>query len=225
MSRMYALLLFGLIICAAHVAGYSSNDYALQFSTTGVSDYVNIWGMPGLSQFTVCLWMKSSSSNEGTPFSYAVNGQENELLLYNYGSFELCIGGQCRSTGVSANDGLWHHICVTWRNSDGRLQFYKDGTLHYHTINLNTGYTIKSGGSLVLGQEQDTLGGSFDPNQSFVGLLNGVNVWNTVLSATVIRSLSTACLSGSGDVYSWSDFRDAIKGNTGLVVPSNCSPR
>ena len=77
----------------------------------------------------------------------------------------------------------------------------------------------------MLGQDQDTLGGSFDPSQSFVGLLNGVNVWKTVLSASVIQSLSTSCLSGSGDVYSWSDFRDGIKGNTGLVIPSNCSPR
>ena len=126
---------------------------------------------------------------------------------------------------MSANDGVWHHICVTWRNSDGRLQIYKDGSLHFHGISLNTGYTIKSGGSLVLGQEQDTPGGSFDPNQSFVGLLNGVNVWKTVLSASEIQSLSTSCLSGSGDVYSWSDFRDGIKGNTGLVIPSNCSPR
>ncbi|XP_068679517.1 neuronal pentraxin-2-like [Montipora foliosa] len=225
MSRIYALLLFGLIICAAHVAGYSSNDYALQFLTPGVSDYVNIWGMPGLSQVTVCLWMKSNSSNVGVPFSYAVNGEDDELLLYNYGSFDLCIGGQCRSTGVSANDGFWHHICMTWRNSDGRLQFYKDGSLHYQRIHLRRGYTIKSGGSLVLGQEQDRPGGSFDPYQSFVGLLNGVNVWKTVLSASMIQSLSTSCLSGSGNMYSWSDFRDAIKGNTGLTIPSNCLPR
>ncbi|XP_068679518.1 neuronal pentraxin-2-like [Montipora foliosa] len=225
MPRIYALLLFGLIICTAHVAGYTSTDYALQFSSSGVSDYVNIWGMPSLTQFTVCLWMKSSSSNKGTPFSYAVNGQANELLLLDYGSFDLWIGGQSRSTRVSANDGLWHHICVTWRNSDGGWHIYKDGLLQHHTINLSRGYTIKSGGSLVLGQEQDGLGGSFDRKQSFVGLLNGVNVWNTVLSASVIQSLSTSCLSGSGNVYSWSDFRDGIKGNTGLVIPSNCSPR
>ena len=79
----------------------------------------------------------------------------------------------------------------------------------------------------MLGQEQDGLGGSFDWRQSFVGLLTGVNVWNRVLSASVIHSLSIArsCLSGSGNVYSWSDFRDGIKGNTGLVIPSNCSPR
>ena len=126
---------------------------------------------------------------------------------------------------MSANDGYWHHICVTWTNSNGGWHIYKDGVLHHHSINFRRGYTIKSGGSLVLGQEQDGLGGSFDWRQSFVGLLTGVNVWNRVLSASVIQSLSRSCLSGTGNVYSWTDFRDGIKGNTGLVIPSNCSAR
>ncbi|XP_068679818.1 neuronal pentraxin-2-like [Montipora foliosa] len=225
MFTIYASLLFGLMICAAHVAGYSLNNYALQFSSIGVNDYVNIWGMPSLSRFTVCLWMRSSSLNDGTPFSYAVNGQHNELLLFDYGSFSLYIGGEGRTTRVSANDGYWHHICVTWTNSNGGWHIYKDGVLQHHSINFKRGYIIKSGGSLVLGQEQDTLGGSFQLHQRFVGLLTGVNVWKTVLSASVIQSLSRSCFSGLGNVYSWSDFRDAIKGNTGLVVPSNCSPR
>ena len=50
-------------------------DYALNFPTGGVSDFVNIWGMLSLTQWTVCLWMKTlDTSNEGTPFSYAVPG-------------------------------------------------------------------------------------------------------------------------------------------------------
>ena len=126
---------------------------------------------------------------------------------------------------MSANDGRWHHICVTWTNSNGGWHIYKDGVLHHHSINFRRGYTIKSKGSLVLGQEQDSLGGKFDSNQRFLGLLTGVNVWKTVLSASVIRNLSRSCFHGFGNVYRWSDFRDAIKGNTGLVVPSNCSPR
>ena len=38
--------------------------------------------------------MKSSASNAGTPFSYAVPGQVNELLIHNYNDFELWIGGE-----------------------------------------------------------------------------------------------------------------------------------
>ena len=50
--------------------------------------------MPSLNVFTVCFWMKSSASNKGTPFSYAVQGEDNELLLFNYKDFDLRIGGE-----------------------------------------------------------------------------------------------------------------------------------
>ncbi|KAL9965278.1 hypothetical protein ACROYT_G029053 [Oculina patagonica] len=188
------------------------SDYALYFPNKGVTDYVNIWGMRSLTQFTVCFWMKSSDTNQGTPFSYAVPGRNNELLFY-------------RSVHVNANDGRWHHICASWRNSDGAFQFYKDGALHMHSTGLNKGHIIRGGGSLMLGQEQDSLGGGFESHQSFQGHLTNVNVWSYVLSASAIRSLSKSCHTGSGNVYKWSDFRDGIKGKTAIVIPSPCSPR
>ena len=49
--------------------------------------------MPSLNASTVCFWMKSSASNAGT-FSYAVQGEDNELLLFNYKDFDLRIGGK-----------------------------------------------------------------------------------------------------------------------------------
>jgi len=71
-------------------------DYALHFPRQGVTDYANIWGMRSLTEFTVCFWMKSSATNDGTPFSYAVQGQDNELIIYNHGDFYLYIGGESR---------------------------------------------------------------------------------------------------------------------------------
>lgn len=44
-----------------------------------------------MTEFTVCFWMKSNDSNEGTPFSYAVPEQANELLIINYNSFSVRI--------------------------------------------------------------------------------------------------------------------------------------
>ena len=139
----------------------------------------------------------------------------------NWSYFLYC----CRKLQGSANDGRWHHICVTWRRSDGRWQFYKDGELQTSNTGLSTGRFIQSGGSLVLGQDQDSVGGGFDPSQSFQGSLTNVNVWSRVLSASEINSLSTSCLSGEGDVYRWSDFIYGVKGNTGIVIPPSCFPR
>ena len=74
-----------------------STDFALDFPSKGTSDYVNVSGMPSLTQFTVCFWMKSSDrKNMGTPFSYAVPDEDNELLVFNYRDFHLYIGGKIR---------------------------------------------------------------------------------------------------------------------------------
>ena len=35
---------------------------------------------------------------------------------------------------------------------------------------------------LILGQEQDSVGGSFQANQCFIGELTGVNIWNHVFN-------------------------------------------
>ena len=138
----------------------------------------------------------------------------------NWSYFLYC----CRKVQGSANSGRWHHICMTWRNSDGAWQFYKDGELQTNNTGLSKGHTIQGGGSLVLGQDQDSVGGSFQPHQSFQGSLTNVNVWSYILSASAIKSMSKSCLSGEGNVYKWSDFIYGVKGKTVVVIPSSCSP-
>ena len=113
---------------------------------------------------------------------------------------------------------------MTWRNSDGLWQFYKDGVLHSQITGLRTGYTVKGGGSLVLGQEQDFVGGGFTSGESFRGSLTNVHVWSYVLWASSIKALSKSCLSGVGNVYKWSDFIYGVKGNAAVVIPSPCYP-
>ena len=68
-------------------------DYALHFPTNDVNDYVNLWAMPSLTQFTVCLWMKSDDIfNEGASFSYAVPGTDIEILILDPRAFDFFIG-------------------------------------------------------------------------------------------------------------------------------------
>ena len=56
------------------------SDYTLEFPKQGVTDYVQIWGMRSLTQFTVCFWLKTTLP-KGTAFSYASNGANNDLLI------------------------------------------------------------------------------------------------------------------------------------------------
>jgi len=224
MYAVYRCVVFGLIFGCVTVSSLS--DYAINFPSTGVTgNFVNIWGMPSLTQFTVCLWMKSSDTIKlGTPFSYAVPGSDNELLIYNYKSFHIWIKGSPKSTSVSANDGKWHHICTSWENTAGSWKFYRDGAVAAKGTGHKTAHVIKSGGSIVLGQEQDSPGGGFDANQSFIGMLTNVNVWDHVLPIAQIEQMSKSCLSGEGNVYKWSDFIHGREGNARVVIPSPCKP-
>ena len=131
-----------------------------------------------------------------------------------------------RKTGISANDGKWHAICVTWNNDFGTHQFFKDGAMEKQETDFKKGYTIKAGGSLVLGQEQDKAGYGFDKDQSFVGNLARVNVWSYVLPTDAIIAFSESCSSNlriRRDVNKWSDFMYGVKGCAAFEIPSSCA--
>ena len=77
----------------------------------------------------------------------------------------------------------------------------------------------------MLGEEQDSLEGGFAKEQSFVGNLFGVNVWDHVISPRNISRMSEACTPEEGNVISWFDFKKShVKGNVTIIEPSSCKP-
>ena len=81
------------------------------------------------------------------------------------------------------------------------------------------GYTIKQGGTLVLGQDSN---GDFEAHQSFQGMLSNVNVWDYLVYNSAIKEMSESCVSAWTDhtVYKWLDF--LREGGATLVKPSPC---
>jgi len=161
---------------------------------------INPMSMP-TGEVSVGFWMKSSDAGVctipggakcGTPFSYAVLGSDNEFLIYDYNNFYISAntaGGFL--TGVPGNDGMWHHIVVTWRASDGEVRIYKDGSLAVGPGTISD-IPITTGGVLVFGQEQELPGDAFDILQSFLGEIDDMKVWNQVLTATEVSAEFTA---------------------------------
>lgn len=64
--------------------------------------------LPELYAFTVCLWLRSrsGSTGQGTPFSYSVPGQANEMVLLEAGHdpMELLINDKVGRAGQSGKD-------------------------------------------------------------------------------------------------------------------------
>ena len=61
---------------------------------------------------------------------------------------------------------------------------------------------------LVLGQDQDCVGGCFDPAQAFQGRLDDVGIWNRALSFDEINDAKNGRAGTSGLVGYW-QFNEA----------------
>ena len=125
-------------------------------------------------------------------------------------------------TGISANDGFWHHICASWENKAGSWKIYKDGVSQAKGSGLKTGHVINTNGILIIGQEQDAFGGGFVFTQCYIGELTDLNMWNRVLNANEVSNLSKSCHGGRGNVKKWSDFKVGIRGDVRVISPSAC---
>ena len=80
-------------------------------------------------------------------------------------------------------DDTWQHVCLTWENTQGVAKLYKDGQFAGQvTNNATENFTLTAGGFLVLGQDQDSIGGGFIRRQTLRGRLASVNMWDKVLS-------------------------------------------
>ena len=126
-------------------------------------------------------------------------------------------------TLIRASDGEWHHICLSWESSSGSWKFYKDGDLEEEGDTFKKDHQIRQGGTLVLGQEQDSVGGGFESSQSFQGMLSHVNLWDSVLPGVRIQEMSKSCGPDDqydGNVYKWLDF--LREGGPKLVKSPTC---
>ncbi|HEY9247222.1 MAG TPA: LamG-like jellyroll fold domain-containing protein, partial [Candidatus Methanoperedens sp.] len=150
----------GKVLGATWTAGIFNNGLSLNGET---NNYVikNPISYFATSEITAELWINTSDKyDSGTLFSYASSFSDNDFRIMDYRNLKIDKGASSVTTGISANDGKWHHIAVTWRNSDDVVKLYKDG-VNVYTGTLAAAKSITSGGSLVLGQDQDFIGGGF----------------------------------------------------------------
>ncbi|XP_055033082.2 neuronal pentraxin-2b isoform X2 [Misgurnus anguillicaudatus] len=187
--------------------------------------------LPEMYAFTVCMWLKSSTSTGspgiGTPFSYGVPGQANEIVLIEWDNspVELIINDKVARLPLSLGDGRWHHVCITWTVRDGVWEAYQDGQRLGSGENLAPWHPIKPGGVLILGQEQDIVGGRFDANQAFVGELSHFNIWDRVLRSTDIVSMANCSSYMPGNVVAWTDSNIEVFGGASKLQLELCEAR
>ena len=203
-----------------------SPDYDLSLQVREVKTYSESKkAVPDLSALTIAFWMRTSDSNPGTVISYATQEaskvQDNALTLQDYAAFNLFVNNLTVYTGLSVNDGQWHHVAVTWESAGGTWHSYKDGVkIRSSAEPFQQGEVISGGGVLILGEEQDELGGGFNTEESFIGDVSQMNIFDYTLSANDIYNLAFSCDYVKGNVASWGDLREQLDGEYRLTDKS-----
>ncbi|MCB1490897.1 MAG: VCBS repeat-containing protein, partial [Rhodobiaceae bacterium] len=182
---------------------------ALILNTTDTDDYAIASNMNDFPSNAITLEMTfsaTSMSSDGAIFaSYAISTQSNDFVLMaknasataawggmstGNDNFAILLGNNGIDFGVSSAayfDGEEHAIAVSFDSSTGTAKLYLDGAL-VSTKTAQQGYTFTAGGSLVFGQEQDSVGGSFDANQIFKGTMDDIRLFNDIRTATEIAA-------------------------------------
>ena len=169
---------------------WSAGKFGNGVSLDGTNDYVSVANPStlnfGTSDFTVALWIKRQATGvEHNIFSKTANaswtsggkemfidGSNNRL---GFGSFGV---GEVFSAGTITNDGLWHHVAITFIDSSNAVVFYIDGAASGGgTLNLPA-----DGGSHVI--KIGNNGGSY-----FRGQMDEFRIFSRTLSASEVQSI------------------------------------
>lgn len=144
--------------------------------------------------FTIELWVNTvTDPGDGGLFSYATPSGDNEIYIDDPSSLDLMVVGDGISGSHSVVDGIWHHLAVTWRSSDGNYELIVDG-VQVESGALAAGESIDGGGTLIVGQDQDFVGGGFEADQAYLGRLDELVIYDVVLPASRIEAHRQAVL-------------------------------
>lgn len=141
---------------------------------------------PGAAQ-SVAMWVRGGGTDDGL-ISYATATSDNAFLLIGQQSISWLIDNTTVDTGVNVGDGAWHHLVAARTSASGAAALYVDGQLAWSGT-VAAGVSPASGGSLMLAQDQDTVGGGLDASQSFAGSIDEVALFARALTGAEVSAL------------------------------------
>ncbi|XP_051900819.1 C-reactive protein-like [Pristis pectinata] len=167
-----------------------------------------------LSAWTLCMKLLTDSQSTMSIFSYATTAHQNQILVEMANDrLKVHLADQRVDYRVPVGLVGWTPVCVTWDSATGRTVVWVNGTRTMNKIS-SQGKGVVAEGSVILGQDQDTVGGGFDKKQRYVGELTDVNMWDTVLQPCEMPVRSH---NARGNVIDWTTVQYEIKGNVIII--------
>ncbi|KAK2515001.1 Adgrd2 [Columba guinea] len=191
----------------------------LVFGEKTDTKYVKVLSdFPALPAVTACAHLQWDTSTQeiATVFSYAVPAFINEFQLRGFVDeegfvrFALIVHGHHSPyLPMFHADRQWHHFCVTWQQENGTWAIYADGKRRASASGLcaagpSAPQAIYGQGTFIIGQDQDSLGGTFKEKESFSGNITDLHIWQKVLSAEQIEKVRSCSVVEQDLVFEWS---------------------
>ncbi|NXO50118.1 AGRD2 protein, partial [Aramus guarauna] len=191
----------------------------LVFGDKTDTKYVRVLSdFPALPAVTACAHLQWDTRTQeiATIFSYAVPAFINEFQLRGFVDeegfvrFALIVHGHHSPyLPMFRADGQWHHFCVTWQQENGTWAIYADGKRRASASGLcavgpSSPQAIYGQGTFIIGQDQDSLGGTFREKESFSGNITDLHIWQRVLGAEQIEKIRSCWVVEQDLVFGWS---------------------
>lgn len=167
---------------------YDSSGY-FTFSNNQTTQYMMRYPFETpTTAITYMCWFRSNfTSTAQAPFTYSVGGN-NEMLLYINSSTQIAPHplGTPLSYNTENMQNVWVHFAWTRNSLSGLNIFYRDGN-YLGEYTASAGTNILANGHMIIGQEADSAGGSFDANQNLDGDFSMLQVYNRVLTDAEVK--------------------------------------
>ncbi|XP_040896478.1 adhesion G-protein coupled receptor D2 isoform X2 [Toxotes jaculatrix] len=204
----------------------SSQTLILEFSGRSERKHARLLHkFPSMGSVTVCTRLRFNPNCFGisTIFSYSIQSYINEFQLranlIQGKPVQLALlvhGVHGPYQDAFHHDDSWHSVCVSWSQNGGRWALYTPDRGFARGDGLNSYDSIGPDGLFIIGQEQDTFGGSFKKDESFSGSITELHIWDRVLNGSEILKMEKECLPiSSGLVFKWS--REAMEIESSLM--------
>jgi hypothetical protein len=177
---------------------YAEDDYnALSFN--GINQAVNLGAINrgiDANGVSIAMWVKTTDTPSTESFfaskyistrGFIMSMDSNGKLIFK-GKWTNGTFGSSGPSSTSVNDGNWHYIVGT---SDGATwTTYVDGV-------LESSATTGTPGNLALSNYIDFWLGTYNSGGYYLGEMDDIAIWKTVLTPTEVSSYYTTCLSGT----------------------------
>ncbi|XP_046893117.1 serum amyloid P-component-like isoform X1 [Hypomesus transpacificus] len=166
------------------------------------------------TSMTVCFRFFTDLSRNHALFSMATRSSDNAFLVFKSAAdgriLHYVQNKEARFDGLGLFSNIWQPFCSTWASDSGLVQLWLNGKPSSRKFTESA--PLEGTPIVVLGQEQDSHGSGFAADQSFVGMISNVHMWDYVLSHCEIQQFSSEMSFTPGNVINWRALEYQVSG-------------